>query len=180
MAMLYPEHKRQGYTYFNTFVFNGKEYLLNTIVTLKKKGCAKNAVLVQVVESCLDERGQPSWTYEIWLKSGHHYPYKTFHHPDDVIESIVEEAYPVQAKKEKLKYFDKYYFDWEVPEVQTGWIVFILIMLLGTFLKDRWTLWIIGSIYFYLWRMFKLKKQKQHDYGFDVEEKVREWNEWKT
>lgn len=166
---LYPEYQKPGYTYFETFTFQGKEYYRNSIVKFKKG--KKDAKLIQLVEHYIDESGFQYWTYEIWRQSGHHYSYNTFSTPDEILECIIEPAYPIHVNNKQ-----EYYRDWEVDEVLKGWLIFIVIMALGTFLRDRVTLWIIGSVLFFFWRENKLRKPPEHDYGFDIEEKVREWN----
>ena len=168
---LYPEYQKPGYTYFETFTFQGKEYYRNSIVKLKKSRY-KEAMMVQLVEHYLDEKGKEHWTYELWFRSGHHFPYQTFSSPDEVIECIVKPSYPAPIDNTS-----KYCCDLEVNEVLKGWLIFLVIMALGTFLRDRWTLWIVGSVLFYIWRKFKLRKPPEHDYGFNIEEKVREWND---
>lgn len=169
-------------TYLDSFVFNGSQYPLNTIVKVKNNiylvehniGKMSNHPMVQVVQSFIDWKGIHRWTYAIWLKSGSIVEYTTSESPDTMIESIVGFPYSEQDNRQQ------YYYDWEVPDVITGWIIFIIVMVVGVFLRDRWTLWIIGSIYFYLWRKFKLRKTTKYAYGFDIEKKVRSWNERQT
>ena len=64
----------------------------------------------------------------------------------------------------------------EVPGMISAWVLYFAIMFFGMVFRDFIVLWVLGTLLFVVWRKLKLKKPAKHDYGFDVEETVREWN----
>lgn len=166
--------------YFNTFVFQEKEYPLNTVVQIKTDiyanqyiGYMYNYPIVQLVRVFVGNGDIIRYTYAVWNHSGKINYYITSKTPDEMIEYIVE--VPVETKVHEEK--TEYYKDSEIPDMQNAWIAFIALMFFGTFLRDRWALWVIGSIYFYQWRKNRLRKPINYKHGFNVEKKVREINE---
>lgn len=159
---------------FKTFSFQGKEYPINSVVKIKKDfyttknqfGHLSRYPMVQVVESYINWQGTHLWLYAIWSKNGHIGYYRTSKKPEEIIEHVVETE------------FDKYtvyYKESEVPEVFTGGCLYLLFLLITLIFKDFWIAWVIGTIYFFSWRSKKLQRPPLK-HGFDVEKKVREWN----
>ena len=166
--------------YFNTFIFKGKTYPLNTSVKIKsdvyilthKLGALCDRPLVQVVKSYIDCNGKHRWTYAIWSRSGNVYPYTTIKSPDEMVESIISTPNKITSYKPDVEY----YKDSEVKGVGIGWFIYIAIMIFGSIFKDAIVVWIFATIYFFWWRKQKLKKPEKFFYGVNAYEKVREWN----
>lgn len=168
--------------YLDYFEFQGKTYPLNTVVKAKDNiyisknriGTLSNYPMVQIVESFIDNNGNHHWTYAIWFRSGHIGHYITGKSPDEMIEDIIKVPSNMTASTDK-----RYYKDSEIPVVFVGWCIYIAFLIFTLIFKDFITAWVFGSFYFFSWRKNKLKKPELK-YGFDVYEKVREWNERQT
>ena len=155
---LYPEHKRPGCVYFDTFTFQGEEYYLNTIVNLNRN-LSTNITKVQVVEAGLDN-GVPFWTYAMWNHLGGVSYRITQRSPDVEIKSIIKSSNTPPKVNEP-----EYYKDSEVPVVAVGWIIYAIVMIGSIIFKDFISLWVISTIFFFYWRRNQLKKPSKHDYG---------------
>ena len=169
--------KITGYIYYDTFMFQATEYPMNTVVKFKKDIWRNNKLLckypfVQLVESYLDHGGTHRWTYALWTYSGNIISYRTSRTPDEVLESIIEIVNP-PPHAEKTEY----YKDSEVNGMLTGWLIYIAVMFGGIIFRDVIIIWVVATIYFFIWRKEKLKKPVKYVYGVDIYKKVREWND---
>lgn len=173
---------RQGCTYFHTFSFQCKEYLLNTSVKIKDGMFTTNLKplydrpLVQVVEHFIDQRGTARWTYALWNYDGGIWLYTTTQSPDDLVECIEQIATGKPTHEEKAEY----YKDSEVPVVKMGWLIYIAVMLGSMIFNGFIVAWVFGTMFFFSWRKEKLRKPVKYEYGFNVYKKVEEWHERKT
>ena len=174
-SFIYPEKKRQGYVYYDKFQYQGKSYYLNTIVDLKHKCGVKDIKLMQVVEAGICDCGKKYWVYAIWKSNGYVRYNVSYISPDEEILEIIE-----PAKQPPKILPTEYYKDSEVSGMFGAWVLYFAIMFFGMIFRDFIVLWVMGTIFFYVWRKMKLQKPAKHDFGFDIEKKVREWNEWQT
>ena len=169
-------------TYFNYFSYQGKKYALNTVVRMNhiyvwnhQIGYLDELKMVQLVESYLDWQGIHRWTYALWWRNGHVLTYTTSRTPEEMIATIwrTPDTFPPVSTKAE------YYKDSESPAVMKGWVYYIIAMAACLLFKDCITGWVGGSLCFFLWRRAKLRKPDNIKYGFNVYDKVREWNgEW--
>ena len=148
----------EGCTYFNSFIFQGKEYPLNTVVQLKDSSIVVHRKYInqypriQIVEYFTNRNGDACWTYALWTgnKYGAILPYYTTRSPDELVYNIV--GYPELQEKEVC-----YHADSEVTEVKFGWVIYIVLMIALMVFRDFVVGWVFVSIYFFLWRKNKLQ-----------------------
>lgn len=173
--MIYPEYKIDRYVYFDTFTFQEKTYYLNSIVKLKNNK-KLNIAFVQLVMTGIDAYGKRFWTYAFWDYYGN-VSYKRFlKSPDEIVECVLEASSNPPIKQEI-----EYYKDCELSIVMIGWFIYVILMIGGCIFRDRVVWFVFCSIFFFVWRRIKLKKQIEHDYGFDdFYKKVGELSEWQT
>jgi len=129
--------------------------------------------MVQLVQAYTNHNGKLCWVYAKWYKNGDIYYYKTNSPPDDIIESIVEPANTDPTPEPK----SEYYKDSEVKGVVFGWAIYIATMLFSLIFNGFIVIWAFATLYFFWWRDKKLKKPTKVFHGFNVYEKVREFND---
>ena len=168
-------------TYYDTFTFQGNTYLLNAVVKVKDTvnlgyyehlDCYGIPSMIQLVQAFTNHLGTNRWTYAKWYRSGEISYYTTEIPPDDIIESIVEPASTDPIPEPK----PEYYKDLEVKDVVFGWAIYIATILFSLIFNGFIVIWAFATLYFFWWRDKKLKKPTKVFHGFNVYDKIREFN----
>ena len=71
---------------------------------------------------------------------------------DKFLADVIEEADTALETK------DEYYKDTDLDVMFYGWVIYITLMVLVSFVHGNVFGWILISIYFFVWRKKKLKK----------------------
>lgn len=168
MGKFYPLVSCDGYKYFDTFAFKGKEYYINTIIRLsddaklflRSKSDSNNA---KIMEHYIDTQGREEWAYALYEKNGHIIGQHISVSPDVLAEEIVYEETVAPHVKEK-----EYKKDWESKEVVMMWPIVIVLLVVSLIFNGAWMIWIGILFAFGLWRQEKLEKPKENYRGHDI------------
>lgn len=168
---IYPEVVRPGETYFDTFEFQGQEYYVNSIVTVKNPNWVgfRGSYLISLAEHKIQENGIEVWTYACWdyIQGVKHTTIRS--RPDNIIQEILE-----PAEKPPAVPIQEFYKDAEVSQVWIGWVIYIAVMFFGMVFRGFGVLWVFATLYFFSWRSAMLAKPVKHDYGYNIISKRKE------
>lgn len=148
------------------FDFNGKHYLMCSIVQLSETGkryLNVNRDDAVLIECRIEPTGERKWLYEVgWIYGARNAPKiaSTTASPDMVINNVLVAATKEYLEIELFGYSDGLkqkckLHDWEVGEVAFGWILFIIVFLGVCVFKDwyvRLIIRICASMIFGLYR----------------------------
>lgn len=163
---LYPESKMEDYQYFDNFIYKGKKYYINSVVKLSKDAqrfLGSESEYSQIIQREITNLGKERWAYVVKVDGPQVWHTFTTVSPDQLIEEVTMPAVLTEGNKDKVKY----YSDFEVPGVITGWVIYITIMVGSLIFVDFGAIWGFASLVFFAWRHQKLKKPKRHNYGFN-------------
>lgn len=142
-----------------TFKFNDKHYLVHSVVRLTdegKKYLGSRTKEVVLTEVFYNWNNVLCWTYQfrgLSLTSGV-IERSTDRPPDELIEEVVMPATPNYTEREVLGENASSYKagnkkkpkDWEIPEVLTGWVIYIIIFFAVAIFKDWYVRLIIRIV----------------------------------
>lgn len=168
-----------------SFTFQGKPYLVHSVVRLNEEGrCYLGALKNEVIltECFTTPYGTLCWKYQfksVELAKGIT-NVSTDRTPDELIEEIITPATSGYAEREIFGVDAPSYTsgrkvqksDWEIQEVRTGWVVFILVCILALILKSwtlRFLIWNIAGWYFGAYRSFYIKAYTSYVHDEDTE-----------
>ena len=147
--MLMRQYFTKNYEHRYCFQFQGKTYLVHSIVELTEEGrrylgAKKNQVIL--TEHFIEHDGKKCWTYTLGYDNRTNILQRvsTDCPPDKLIQRVVEAATEDYASREifgtqspvyttGVKHTKK---DWEIPEVRTGWIIVFVVFILSALFKD--------------------------------------------
>lgn len=132
----------------DTFNYRGKEYYVGSVVKLKRT--VKNIAVLK--RHYIDSSGNHNYDF---VKNGDHNVMSiTTNNLDKFLDDVIEEAdAPLETKAE-------YYKDTDLDVMFYGWIIYITLMALVSFVHGNVFGWILISIYFFVWRKKTLKKDQ--------------------
>lgn len=134
--------------YLNTFNYKGKEYYVGSVVKLK--GTTGDITVLK--RHYVDSNGHHK--YDFAKKHSCRVMSVMVHNLDNFLADVIEEADYAQEPD----HGDEYYKDTDLDVMFYGWVIYIALMALVSFFHGNVFGWIFISIYFFIWRKKKLKK----------------------
>jgi hypothetical protein len=132
--------------YLNTFNYKGKEYYVGSVVKLKWAGENIKVIKRHYVDSDGHHR------YDFVKKGNNNVMSIKTDNLDKFLADVIEEADTALETKAE------YYKDTDLDVMFYGWVIYITLMVLVSFVHGNVFGWILISIYFFVWRKKKLKK----------------------
>lgn len=134
--------------YLNTFNYKGKEYYVGSVVKLK--GIAGDITVLK--RHYVDSHGNHK--YDFVEKDDCRVMSVIVNNLDNFLADVIEEADYAPEPNHK----DEYYKDTDLDVMFYGWVIYITLMALVSFVHGNVFGWVFISIYFFSWRKKKLKK----------------------
>ncbi len=191
MLMTNMTSSRYKHDYF--FEFQGKKYRVHSVVRLTEEGRiylgAKRREVI-LTEVFTDHNSILWWKYE--FRSSSYYVYKpinkaTTRSPDELIEEVVMEASENYTERQIFGTDSPLYTtgkkivkkDWEIPEVMTGWIIFILVVIGVAIFKDWYVKLLLRGIAGFVFGKYRqahidARTTYEHSEDFEMEKKKYE------
>ncbi len=132
--------------YLNTFNYKGKEYYVGSVVKLKS--ALGNIAILK--KHYIDDCGNHE--YDFVKKSDDSVMSIKTNNLDNFLSDVIEEA------DTALEIKDEYYKDTDLDVMFYGWVIYITLMVLVSFVHGNVLGWVLISVYFFSWRKKKLKK----------------------
>lgn len=175
----------KNYKHYYSFDFQGKAYLVHSIVRLTDEGqkyLGSSTKEVILTENFIDNNGRRNWKYEfrsIQLPS-HITNASTDRPPNKLIEEVIVPASEAYVSREIFG-VDSPHFqtgtkhtksDWEIPEVRMGWIIFIAVFLGVAIFKDWYVqaiIRIVATLFFFTYRSQYKNAYTTYTHDEDIE-----------
>ena len=181
----------KNYKHEYSFDFKGQKYLVHSIVRLTEEGqkylgaAKREAVLTEAFYNWNNVR---CWTYEFRTYSLTT-PVKTLSTdtpPDKLIENVIHPATAGYMEREVFGTYAPSYTtgrkvqskDWEIPEVRTAWLIFLVIFFAVSIFKDWYVKFIIRIVagwYFGMYRQGYVDAHTVYVHDEDAEMHKKKW-----
>ena len=141
------------------FVYNGEQYKQNTVIVVKWFCCTTRSLCDVKAKFIEHDTDKNEYIIEI---SGKRYAYK-----EEIFYKIIQTVYdengcPIRNYKTQNNEFGyrRYSFvnELNIEGVLNAWMIYVLIMAVGTIFYDRILIWVFTSIIFFIYRNKKLKE----------------------